>query len=351
VSYSPPSRVRRNRSAFTLIEILVVIIIIGALMALLLPAVQKAREAARRSACGNNLKQIGLAVANFESQNRCYPASRKPTPPNAAGVVSGWSAQAVLLPYIEQSKLHAKIDFTRGYEEAVNVETAAGTVARLSAVRVPTYLCPSERRDEARIANGVAEHYPLNYAVNMGVWFVYDPQTAQGGQGAFHPAGTLKAGDFSDGLSFTLCASEVKAWQPYLRNAGLTAYALRSIPAPDNLSALGGELKTTSGHTEWVDGRVHQIGFTTAFAPNATVSCESGGAVYDVDWTNQQEGRSASVPTYAAVTARSYHGGGVNSLMMDGSMRWFADDTQLGVWRAYSTRNGDEIIPDKDHGQ
>jgi prepilin-type processing-associated H-X9-DG protein len=212
-------------------------------------------------------------------------------------------------------------------------------------MRVPTYLCPSELRDEVRISDGVPEHYPLNYAVNLGVWFVWDPASKLGGSGIFYPDSRLKASQIRDGLSFTLCAAEVKAWNPYYRNAAL-AGSLES-PTPSDICDLGGILKTNSGHTEWVDGRAHQIGFTTTFRPNEKVLCEEGGVVYDVDWTNQQEGKSTSVPTYAAVTARSYHGGGVNVVMMDGSVRWFDDEINLGVWRAYSTRDDGELIPDE----
>ncbi len=347
-STCPPRRLRRC-AGFTLIELLVVMVIIGLLIALLLPAVQKAREAARVASCANNLKQIGLAVANFEARTRHYPPSWKPTLPNASGDVNGWSCQAILLPYLEQTELHSTIDFERSYEEARDVQTADGAVARLSAMRVPTYLCPSERRDEARLSGGEPVNYPLNYAVNLGVWFIYSPRTGQGGQGAFYPNSRLRASDFRDGLSFTLCATEVRAWQPYFRNAGLALDP--GIPARDGVCFLGGAFKPDSGHTEWVDGRAHQTGFTTTFAPNTQVPCENSGVVYDVDWTNQQEGKFAAAPTWAAVTARSHHGGGVNAALMDGSVRWFADDINLGVWRAFATRSGGELIPAKDQGQ
>jgi prepilin-type N-terminal cleavage/methylation domain-containing protein len=342
----PPPRPRRP--AFTLVELLVVMIIIGVLMALLLPAVQKIREAARTSSCAGNLRQIGLAVLNFEACQRRFPPSFQTTVPNADGSINGWSPQALLLPYLEQARLSSTIDFNRSYEEAANVQTADGAVARLSAMRVPTYLCPSERRDEARLEGGTPVHYPLNYAMNLGVWFVYDPQTGQGGEGAFYPNSKLKAGQFRDGLSYTLCASEVKAWQPYFRNAARPAADLRAVPAAEAIGALGGDFKSSSGHTEWVDGRAHQVGFTTAYAPNTAVPCAVSGTVYDADWTNQQEGKSATVPTFAAVTARSYHVGGVNAALMDGSVRWFSNNTDLGIWRAYSTRAGGEIVPDKD---
>jgi prepilin-type processing-associated H-X9-DG protein len=319
-------------------------VIIGILIGLLLPAVQKARETARVTACANNLKQISLAAANFEARNGHYPPSWKstlPVPPT--GQVDGWSAQALLLPYLEQVRLHTEIDFDRSYNLAADVVTADGAVTKLTAMRVPTYLCPSESRDEVRLSGGVPEHYPLNYGVNLGVWFVWDPVSRVGGSGVFYPDSNVKVGQVRDGLSFTICAAEVKAWNPYYRNAGLAGPL--AIPTGADVCSLGGDFKTNSGHTEWVDGRAHQIGVTTAFKPNAQVLCDVAGTAYDVDWTNQQEGKSDTAPTYAAVTARSYHGGGVNTTLMDGSVRWFADEVDLGVWRAFSTRQGGEILP------
>jgi len=183
--------------------------------------------------------------------------------------VNGWSTHALLLPYLEQVNLFSTIDFTKSYKEAINVQTADGVVQRLNAMRVPTYLCPSERRDEVRLSGGQPEHYPLNYGVNLGVWLVCDPGTDEGGIGSFYPESKLKANAFGDGLAYTLCAAEVKAWQPYFRNAALPNDP--GIPAPEDVATLGGEFKSNSGHTEWVDGRAHQVGFTTTFRPNTLV--------------------------------------------------------------------------------
>jgi len=346
MSPRPVPRPAAPSRGFTLIELLVVMVIIGILMALLLPAVQKAREAARVTTCANNLKQIGLATANFEARTGYYPPSQKqhPVADPATDDIKGWSAQAMLLPYLEQVRLHSEIDFELPYSLRPNVVTADGETVLLSALRVPTYLCPSEARDEVRLSGGVPEHYPLNYAVNMGVWFVWDPVERQGGAGMFYPGSQVKAGQVHDGLSVTLCAAEVKAWNSYYRNAGLAGPL--PIPTAADICSLGGDHKVNSGHTEWIDGRVHQIGFTTTFRPNTEVLCDVGGVIYDVDWNNWQEGKADNTaPTYAAVTARSYHGGGVNTALMDGSVRWFNDEVNLGVWRAFSTRNGDELIP------
>ncbi|MFV2067647.1 MAG: DUF1559 domain-containing protein, partial [Pirellulales bacterium] len=153
-----------------------------------------------------------------------------------------------------------------------------------------------------------------------------------------------------DGLSNTLMAAEVKAYTPYYRNAGL---AYPPTPgSPQEICPLGGQFKNPppkdpSGHTEWVDGRAHQSGFTALFPPNTRVLCEVDGQWFDVDWTNQQEGKSDSAVTYAAVTARSYHPGVVNVVMMDGSVHAVPDSIERTVWQALATRNGSEIVPNK----
>lgn len=335
---------RPRRQGFTLVELLVVMIIIAILIGLLIPAVQRARQAARRTTSMNNLKQIQLAVINYEQQHSHFPPSWKPTMPDEDGNINGWSCLALILPNLEQSAIYDNIDFDIPYGDAPPVTTADGREILLSALRVPTYLSPAEPRDEIRFDDGEPEHYPLNYAVNCGVWFVYDPVTGQGGNGAFYPNSRLTDGQFHDGLSFTLGVSEVKAWQPYYRNAALDDPDMPLTPA--DVEALGGTFKTNSGHTEWVDGRVHQVGFTTTFGPNAEVLIEEDdGIVYDVDWTNQQEGKSDTAKTYAAVTARSYWEGGVHASLMDGSVRFFSNSINLGVWQAYSTRDGHEMMP------
>ena len=108
---------------------------------------------------------------------------------------------------------------------------------------------------------------------------------------------------------------------------------------------MGGSFKADSGHTEWVDGRVHQTGFTTVFTPGTRVVCVQGGQPYDVDWTSSREGKSDTELTYSAVTARSYHAGDiVNVAMMDGSVHVVTSDIDLMIWRALSTRAGEEAV-------
>jgi prepilin-type processing-associated H-X9-DG protein len=210
--------------------------------------------------------------------------------------------------------------------------------------------------------------------MNLGTWFVWDPLTGKGGNGAAFPNSKLRDGAFGDGLSTTIAFAEVKAWQPYFRDAVRTAVQLgagsastpETSPPPNTAVAFAAIAGTptdykATGHTEWFNGHVHHSGFTTVFRPNQRVMCGNSGSTptfnttatgdLDVDWTNKQEGKSHFAatpeysPTYAAITARSYFKGGVNVAMMDGSVRNIEDNINLGVWRALSTRNGGERLP------
>lgn len=333
------SRSKAAKTAFTLVELLVVIAIIAMLVALLLPAVQSARGSARRISCINNVRQLGLALNNYESSQGHFPSSWK-TVRNMEGSIDGWSASAQLLPYLEEGALFSNVDFDRSYKDIL-----LPSGLPIGSIRVGVLMCPEEPGDRVRLSDGVPKYYPLNYGANVGIWFVFDPETRKGGPGAFYPMGELTPGRFEDGMSKTIAFAEVKAWNPYFRNAALSD---PQPTAPDALARLGGDFKVNSGHTESLDGRSHQTAVTGLFTPNTKVSYltrdEDGELEYDIDWTNQQEGKSATVATYAAVTSRSYHGGGVNVVNMDGSAQFVSDDVEVAVWQSRFTRSGNEVI-------
>ncbi|MHB8903197.1 MAG: DUF1559 domain-containing protein [Thermoguttaceae bacterium] len=323
---------KHRQNAFTLVELLVVIAIIGILIALLLPAVQAAREAARRTSCTNNLKQIGLALHNYHDTYKQFPASVILSP----GVVpfDGWSAQARLLPFLEQENLEGLIDWNLDYKSQPAV----------TKTRVSTYLCPSEIKDEER-PDGSLTHYPLNYGINLGTWFVYDPNSRRGGNGIAYPNSKTMFASVIDGTSNTLAFAEVKAWNPYLRDGGNPNAPGAPIPStPADVASLGGNFKTNSGHTEWVDGRAHQIGITGTFPPNTVIPFTSGGKTYDVDFNSSREGKTTNQLTYAAVTSRSYHPGGANAVLADGSVRFVSETVELATWRSLATRDGGEVV-------
>jgi prepilin-type N-terminal cleavage/methylation domain-containing protein/prepilin-type processing-associated H-X9-DG protein len=328
-----------KKRGFTLVELLVVIAIIGVLVALLLPAIQAAREAARRSQCVNNLKQLGLGILNFESARKHLPPSAKVDLTVTTTANNGsWGVHGRILDYIEQA----------GLKNVVDIETAWDNQQAISGLKIPVFQCPSDgRATEIRDAGGgKALLYSTNYGFNMGTWFVFNPQTQEGGPGAFFPNSNLPLAQFTDGTSNTLLAAEVKAWTPYTRNGGSPP-----TEAPDTadeaatIVASGPDIKDT-GHTEWPDGRVHHTGFTTTLPPNTFVRFTLNNDIVDADYNSWQEGKNGNTgsPTYAIVTSRSFHPSSVNAAMVDGSVQSVADDIDLLVWRALSTRAGDEVV-------
>jgi prepilin-type N-terminal cleavage/methylation domain-containing protein len=339
----------RRRRGFTLIELLVVIAIIAVLIALLLPAVQAAREAARRIQCTNNMKQIGLAVHNYHDAIGTLPLGCAVAFQGGNPVFNGWGITARLLPYLEGQNQFNACNFGLANETIQN-----DTVMRLT---VATYLCPSDGQNRTIFIDDGQPRNNTNYAFNRGDWYVWGglASSAQP-RSPFRANATVTLAALTDGTSNTIFAAEVKSHTPYLLNCtGLAYTPINATPIPlptadpATIAAYTGcgggssELRPDSGHSEWEDGNTSQAGFTTAWPPNkVTPGNFSGTKVADTDLIAIREENGG--PTFAAVTARSYHPVGVNVLLGDGSVRFIKNGIDGSVWRSLGTVNGGEVI-------
>ena len=330
----------KMHKGFTLVELLVVIAIIGTLVGLLLPAIQAARESARSSQCKNNMRQLSLAVLNYESSTKHLPPGAEvDLDVTETGNNGSWGVHGRILPYLEQANLYAKVDLSKAwdFQEAID------------GLKVPIFGCPTDyRSDELRDpGKGKVRLYPTTYGFNYGTWFVFDPRTNSGGDGAFYPNSYMRMARLSDGASNTLMAAEVKAWQPYTRNGGPPSTDIPSnTEEAKAIVASGAQFKNT-GHTEWPDGRVHHTGMTTTLTPNSQVDYVKDGQPYDADYNSWQEGKNGreGQSSYAIVTSRSYHADGVHVALADGSCHRVSDAIDLEIWRALGSRESGKTLP------
>jgi prepilin-type N-terminal cleavage/methylation domain-containing protein/prepilin-type processing-associated H-X9-DG protein len=351
-----------KRLGFTLIELLVVVAIIGVLIALLLPAVQMAREAARKTQCVNNLKQIGLAVHNYADSFQVLPPSAVAGVNGSAFFWHNWSIHARLLPYIEKSQKYDECNYSLDSTQPANTTV----VAALRSV----WLCPSDPKAQER--RDVKGYDNTNYGFNRGDWYVWGgPNSGVKPASPFYPNSRTRFSHFTDGLSKTLFAAEVKTRLWYIRKCtNFDTWSPSTQPGPDvgpeNVPAYnacaGGESKDTL-HSEWHNGCDHHTGFTTAYTPNrktggtlvnptvdvGTSPYPAGAKLEDVDLTGRREqdaGAAGYLGTYSAITSRSFHPGGVHAMFGDGSVRFISNSVDGWAWRAMSSIAGGETRSD-----
>jgi prepilin-type N-terminal cleavage/methylation domain-containing protein/prepilin-type processing-associated H-X9-DG protein len=344
----------RARRGFTLIELLVVIAIIAVLIALLLPAVQQAREAARRVQCSNNLKQLGLAMHNYHSAMQTFPPNLTPGGTAYNYAAGSWGVLAFLNPYLDQSVIYNTMNvalptYTGSGSATVIAGGDPGTLLAVATV-VPTFLCPSDFAKPVDGGYGVALLGPTNYCANQGSGIdtiggvVGASGSPLNADGVFFADSRIRIADITDGTSNTAAFSEsllgegpdsatslpttvdrrrVYAYLGYMSGLVLSDSACAS-PAFYNLSQ--------RRQFNWYAGEIRCASYNHYYAPNS--------AAMDCIFNNADYG-------YTAVgwkAARSLHPGGVNLGMCDGSVRFVNNQINRGLWQALATRKGGEII-------
>jgi prepilin-type N-terminal cleavage/methylation domain-containing protein/prepilin-type processing-associated H-X9-DG protein len=338
------------RRAFTLIELLVVIAVIGILVALLLPAVQVAREAARRMQCKNNLKQIGLALNNYHEAHKMFPPGRMRSMVDGQGRC--FSAYAHLLPYLDAAPLYARIDFNANPDDFARNGTALGQT-------IPFFLCPSDsyRILQSSVVDGVIVDAAVhNYPLCTGTTFPLSPRNPGGVPvtGVFFENSSVRFADVTDGSSNTVCISETikseggpTTWDGVSRTNGfvLTAGNDNATNGPEltdygsQCHQAGLKLQQTRG-SKWLYGAPGHSMYNHIRPPNdPDVDCRGG--LPHSNRTNYWWDRLS-----LNVAARSRHSGGVNALFCDGHVQFVGDSVNIGVWRALGSRNGRETAAD-----
>jgi prepilin-type N-terminal cleavage/methylation domain-containing protein len=336
-----------RRGAFTLVELLVVIAVIGILIGLLLPAIQSSRAVARRMACGNNLKQLGLGIQLYNDSVKTLPPFAQVKRLADGTLWTGYMGpHARILPYIEQNSLTKAMNTKTSYADHVNREIVGRTIE--------LFVCPSETERKIRDHADFGLIGWVNYGFCAGDWYVWNGADKEEipTRSAFGINLSRRLVDFKDGLSHTLFMSEVKNYQVTLRDGG----DFSSINSPNNIPPPNADPLTVcpeyqgsgatvhrTAHTQWAEMSCHHNGFTTAWPPNMKTPGGPGFSESDVDIISRRERLGG--PTFAAITSRSHHPGGVQSLFGDGSVRFSLTSIDGFLWRAWGTVAGSEPVP------
>lgn len=315
------------RRGFTLIELLVVIAIIGILISLLLPAVQMAREAARRTTCANNLKQMGIALHIYHDSNRQFPAG------NIGGqIFNGLSTHAALLPYLEQQAIFDRIDFRVGYDHPNN------EFARMR--QLPTFLCPSDGGSALPEMLGGRN----NYYANAGVQILFsglagppgDPNAGMPpSDGVFWRNSAVTFGSLADGSSNTVAFSEK-----------CTGDGTNGLSTPKTDTYRPGTFPTTPDEAVRDCLAVNVADLSRQGVSNVGSPWLWGYHSTTLYWhTAPPNSRSCMYPPGRIMTtANSFHPQVVQVLLCDGSVRPVRENIDLQTWRALGTRRTGDLV-------
>jgi prepilin-type N-terminal cleavage/methylation domain-containing protein/prepilin-type processing-associated H-X9-DG protein len=314
----------RDRSAFTLIELLVVVTIIGILIALILPAVQSAREAARRAQCANNLRQLALAVHGYHDAHNAIP----PTGVPQTSTGNNFSMKARLLAFLEQAALFDALN--------MSVSDARDPNTTVNRIQIGVLSCPSD----ANIPDQSRGYH--SYPNNIGTWKYNNNGTMDGpayllSDPARGPVISLAA--VGDGLSCTAVFSEFVKGDGTLTSDGpQQVYGNNIAEAAQSLSVLAAACQGATTRRfgrkgqEWLDHDCGQGGgYSHVQTPNRK-------ACQDLDAENPH------ASDHTLIGAGSNHPGGVNVAFLDGSVRFVKETIAAGTWVAIGTRSGGEVV-------
>ncbi|MFK7734478.1 MAG: DUF1559 domain-containing protein [Pirellulaceae bacterium] len=318
---------RRIKTGFTLVELLVVIAIIGILVGLLLPAVQAAREAARRMQCSNNLKQLALAAHNYESAYKRFPGP-------ADDSLYAYSYQAKLLPFVEQSNLNNLIDFREPLLQGLAWRPTLNP-ALLPVVNRPlsVFMCPSDPGDVMYVENG-QEWAGLNYMANAGPGIDLLYCSRADTHGMVWRGSNVRFGDITDGTSNTLLMAETLFGLRIGDTTELVDHRTQVkrvsggppcvTPAQDLVLQAGSRYEGRRAG-QWIRNITYQTHINGFFPPNANLP----------DVAHHGECVSGS---------RSEHTGGVNAALGDGSVQFVSNSIDIEIWRRVHNRKDGETL-------